>query len=132
MSESTPANGVGETLSVEDELVPVEEGLVEVRISTPDAESARALAQDLVNQRFAACVQILGPMVSVYTWQGEAREATEWLMLVKTTESSFEALSAHVVAAHRYDTPEIVAVPISRALLTYDAWVRSAVEPAQS
>lgn len=104
-----------------------EHPLIEVHISVPEAESARAIATELVRRQLAACVQILGPMASIYTWQGEPQQATEWLLLVKSTADRFEELTETVVAHHRYDTPEIVAVPVSHSLAAYGAWVRDSV-----
>lgn len=99
--------------------------LVEVHVSAPDPESAQRIAADLVARQLAACVQILGPMASVYTWQGEVHESQEWLLLAKSTEDAFPQLAAVVRSHHRYDVPEIVAVPISHAENDYATWVRS-------
>ena len=99
--------------------------LVEVRISTPDPGSAQRIAADLVARQLAACVQILGPMTSVYTWEGEVHEAQEWLLLAKSTEAAFPQLAAVVRSHHRYDVPEIAAVPITHVDDSYAAWVRS-------
>lgn len=102
--------------------------LIEVRISMPNAESARQMATGLVTAKLAACVQILGPMVSVYTWEGAAQEATEWLLLAKTTAAQFEPLTEHVLAQHRYDVPEVLAVPVVHALGDYGRWIRDGVQ----
>ena len=115
MSELSPGHMLGEY------------PLIEVHISMPEAEAAREMATELVRRQLAACVQILGPMASIYTWRGEPQQATEWLLLVKSTADRFEELTEAVVAHHRYDTPEIVAVPITHALGSYGAWVREAV-----
>lgn len=105
-------------------MTPTEPALVEAHISVPDAESARRLADQLVVRQLAACVQILGPMASVYTWKGEVHQSQEWLLLAKTTEAAFGDLAAVVRAEHRYDVPEIIAVPITQALGEYAEWVR--------
>lgn len=99
--------------------------LVEAHISMPDTESAQRVADDLVARQLAACVQVLGPIASVYTWQGEVHRAQEWLLLVKTTAEAFPRVAEAVRHQHRYDVPEIVAVPISHALSDYGQWVRS-------
>lgn len=99
-------------------------GLVEVHVSVPDAESARRIGSDLVARQLAACVQILGPMVSMYTWKGQTHESQEWLLVAKSTEDAFEQIVAAVQAGHRYDVPEIIAVPITQALGSYAEWVR--------
>jgi periplasmic divalent cation tolerance protein len=104
---------------------PAGSALVEARVSVPDAETARSMASDLVSRQVGACVQILGPVTSYYSWKGEVHQAHEWLLLVKTTAESFEQLTRVVRAHHRYDVPEIVAVPITQALGSYAGWVRS-------
>ena len=97
--------------------------LVEARVAVPDAESARRIAQDLVARQLAACVQVLGPMTSVYGWQGEVHRTEEWLLLAKTSAESFPALAQAVRELHSYDVPEVVAVPITQALAEYALWV---------
>ena len=93
-------------------------------MTTTDArDDADRLARGLVEQRLAACVQVLGPISSTYRWQGQLETAEEWLCLIKTTGSRFDALAAHVDANHHYDTPELTAVPISDGSPGYLAWV---------
>lgn len=106
------------------------DGLVEVHVTTPDAESALRIARELVARGEAACVQRVGPITSVYTWQGETEQAEEWLLLVKTTDEAFPSVCRTVEELHSYDVPEVVAVPITRALDAYGAWVRESAGPA--
>lgn len=98
--------------------------LVEVHLSAPDADAAKRIAGDLVARQLAACVQILGPMASVYSWKGEVHQSQEWLLLVKSTETAFPRLVEVVTQLHAYDVPEVVAVPIRHALADYADWVR--------
>jgi periplasmic divalent cation tolerance protein len=96
-------------------------------MTTTDArEDAERLARDVVEQRLAACVQVLGPISSTYRWKGEIETAGEWLCLMKTTAARFDALAAHVEANHGYETPELTAVPFSHGSAGYLAWVSSA------
>lgn len=120
MSEVTP-----------EQPVPGTSALLEIHITVPEAAAAHAMARDIVGQRLAACVQCLGPLTSLYTWEGEVQQTTEWLLLVKTTEEMFQAVSELVTANHRYDVPEIVAVPVSHTLGAYGAWVRDSVAPGR-
>lgn len=99
--------------------------LVEARVAVPDADSAQRIANGLVGRRLAACVQVLGPMTSVYTWKGEVHQAQEWLLLVKTTADAFPDVAETIVQQHRYDVPEVIAVPVSHALSEYASWVRN-------
>ncbi len=99
--------------------------LVEAHVSVPDADSAQRIASDLVARQLAACVQVLGPMASVYSWKGEVHQAQEWLLLVKTTADAFPRVAEVVAQQHRYDVPEVVAVPVTHALAEYATWVRN-------
>lgn len=89
----------------------------------PDAASARSLAEVLVAERLAACVNILAPCRSVYRWQGKVEDAEEVPLLIKTTADRYAALEAAIRAQHPYELPEIVAVPVARGLPDYLAWV---------
>jgi periplasmic divalent cation tolerance protein len=94
-----------------------------VLTNLPDADAARTLAGRLVEERLAACVNILAPCTSVYRWQGRVEEAQEVPLLVKTTAARYAALEAAIRAAHPYALPEIVALPVDRGLPDYLAWV---------
>ena len=96
-----------------------------VLTNLPDAASAQRLARLLVEQRFAACVNVLSPCTSVYRWQDGVEEASEVPLLIKTTRAAYAALEEAILAHHPYELPEIVAVPIERGLETYLAWLRS-------
>jgi periplasmic divalent cation tolerance protein len=96
-------------------------------MTTTDArEDAERLARGVVEERLAACVQVLGPISSTYRWKGEVENAEEWLCLMKTTATRFDALAAHVQANHGYETPELTAVPVSSGSAAYLAWVSAA------
>ncbi|MGO0577392.1 divalent-cation tolerance protein CutA [Ornithinimicrobium panacihumi] len=97
--------------------------LIEARISTPDGETARRIAETLVGGSDAACVQILGPMASVYQWKGELHRSNEYLLLVKTIEGAFPRVVDVVREHHRYDIPEVIAVPVNYGLAEYVDWV---------
>jgi periplasmic divalent cation tolerance protein len=89
----------------------------------PDAQSAQALAQRLVEAHLAACVNILPPCRSIYRWQGRTEQADEVPLLIKTGAARYAALEQAIRAGHPYELPEIVAVPIDRGLPAYLAWV---------
>ena len=91
--------------------------------SLPDAESARAFATRLVEQRLAACVNILAPCQSLYRWEGKLEEAEEVPLLIKTTVARYVALEEAIRAYHPYELPEIIAVPIEKGLPGYLAWM---------
>lgn len=91
--------------------------------SLPDMAAARELARSLVEQRLAACVNILPAMQSVYRWQGMVEQAEEFALLIKITEARYAELEAAIRVAHPYALPEIVALPIVAGLPAYLAWV---------
>jgi periplasmic divalent cation tolerance protein len=89
----------------------------------PDAESARALATKLIEQRVAACVNILAPCLSIYRWEGKLEEAEEVPLLIKTSAARYAALEEAIRAYHPYELPEIIAVRVEKGLPDYLAWV---------
>jgi periplasmic divalent cation tolerance protein len=94
-----------------------------VLTNLPDADRARALANELIGLRLAACVNILAPCVSVYRWEGEVEAAAEVPLLIKTTPARYPALEAAIRARHPYELPEIVAVPVTQGLPAYLDWL---------
>jgi len=94
-----------------------------VLTNLPDRETAERLAGVLVEQRLAACVNILAPCGSVYRWKGAVQREEEHPVLIKTTAERYPALEAAIRAAHPYELPEIIAVPIERGLPAFLAWV---------
>jgi periplasmic divalent cation tolerance protein len=95
----------------------------------PDRASAERLADKLVAERLAACINILAPCRSVYRWKGEVQHDEEHPMLVKTTRERFPALEAAIRAGHPYELPEIIAVPIAAGLDAYLEWVVAETRP---
>ena len=104
-----------------------EEAIV-VFITAANSEEAGRLAEMLVRQHLAACVQILPEMESVYRWQGKIERQKEILLIAKTTKSKFEELEREVRAIHSYETPEIVALPVMTASAPYLEWLLSSVK----
>jgi periplasmic divalent cation tolerance protein len=95
----------------------------------PDAASAARIADALVGERLAACVNVLPGLQSVYRWQGQVERASEVLLLIKTTRARLEALSARLVELHPYELPEVLAVDIAGGLPAYLAWIEHATAP---
>lgn len=91
----------------------------------PDHASAQKLAAVLVEQRLAACVNVLSPCTSVYRWQGQVETATEVPVFIKTTREHYPALEQAIKANHPYELPEIIAVPLVAGLPAYLEWVRT-------
>ncbi|MDR7069846.1 periplasmic divalent cation tolerance protein [Pseudoxanthomonas japonensis] len=89
----------------------------------PDADTAQRLARALVDERLAACVNLLPGVVSTYRWQGQVEQATEVQLLAKTTGERREALVARLAELHPYELPEILAVETAAGLPAYLDWV---------
>lgn len=89
----------------------------------PDAETALAVAEDLVSARLAACVNVLPGMRSVYAWKGTVERAEEVVAILKTREGLADALSAALKARHPYETPVILHLPTGGADADTAAWI---------
>lgn len=89
----------------------------------PDRAAAEKLADVLVENHVAACINILAPCRSVYRWQGAVQHDEEHPVLIKTTRQAYSRLEAQIRAHHPYELPEIIAVPIERGLPAYLDWV---------
>ena len=94
-----------------------------VFMTAASGEEATRLADMLVGAHLAACVQILPEMESVYRWEGKVERQSEVLLLAKTTQAKFADLEREVRALHTYETPEIVAVPITAGSAPYLEWL---------
>jgi len=90
-------------------------------------EEASRIANALVDERFAACVNILPPIRSIYRWQGAIEQAEETLLLIKSTTERFPALRDRIHELHSYEVPEIVGVPICEGSAAYLSWVAGEV-----
>jgi periplasmic divalent cation tolerance protein len=104
---------------------------VQVTTTTDSRQEAATLAKSAVEERLAACAQLVGPIASTYWWEGEIESAEEWMVLFKTTADSFEDLAALITELHSYDTPEIIATPVVAGSADYLRWVsdQTAGEP---
>lgn len=96
---------------------------IQVQITFPSSETAKMTAARLVEQRLAACAQILGPIRSVYVWNGKLEQEDEILLVAKTKASLFDELAAAVRTEHPYKCPQIVAVPIVHGTPDYFDWI---------
>jgi periplasmic divalent cation tolerance protein len=95
----------------------------------PGKEDARRIAHLLIDERLAACVQMM-PVESIYRWKGEVFQEGEILLLVKTRTALFDAAITRIKAAHPYEVPEIVATPFTAGFSGYFAWIDDNTAPA--
>jgi periplasmic divalent cation tolerance protein len=95
----------------------------------PDEATARRLAETLIGESLAACVNLIPAVTSVYRWQGKIEHAAEVLLVAKTTSERMAALQSALRSQHPYELPEIIAVPVSQGFDPYLDWVRQECTP---
>lgn len=100
-----------------------------VMTNLPDQASAEKLAHHLLEHKLAACINILAPCTSVYSWQGKVEQAVELPVLIKSTANRYDALQAAIVSLHPYELPEVIHVPIAGGLPAYLNWVSEGTKP---
>jgi len=90
-------------------------------------EEALRIATALIEAQLAACVNIVGPIESIYRWQGKVESAQEFLLLIKTTASRAAAVTARIRELHSYDLPEAIEVSIDGGSADYLSWIAESV-----
>lgn len=93
-----------------------------------DAGEAERIGRTVVEERLAACVNLLGPIRSIYRWKGRIETADEVAAIFKTSEAKADALISRIAGLHSYDVPAIVTWPIDKILVTYADWVEDNVD----
>jgi periplasmic divalent cation tolerance protein len=96
--------------------------------TTPSKIEAEKIAKTLLEERLIACANIIGPVQSLFWWQGKIDEAQEHLILMKTIKDLFSKLSGKVKALHSYQVPEIIAMPIVEGFKPYLEWLESSLK----
>lgn len=102
-----------------------ESGIVSIYVIFKDAAEAESVGRTVIEERLAACLNILGDTRSIYRWQGRIETATECAAVLKTSAVFAEALVRRIAELHSYDNPAITAWPIDFAPEPYVRWVRS-------
>jgi periplasmic divalent cation tolerance protein len=95
----------------------------QVSVAAPDADEAERLGRIAVENHFAACAQVSGPITSRYWWDGELLADTEWICVLITTAQRLVSLTDALLAAHSFKVPEVVATPIVAGAPAYLAWI---------
>jgi periplasmic divalent cation tolerance protein len=103
---------------------------VKVVLVTAPVEAAKSLASRLVEERLAACVNLVPGVQSVYRWKGQVADEAETLLVVKTTDALLGALRRRVVELHPYAVPEVVALEVVDVHPAYAQWVEESVSDA--
>ena len=101
---------------------------VQAITTTETRADAQAIANALVEQRLAGCVQVMGPITSTYWWESKVETAEEWLCLIKSRRDLYEELEQVIREAHPYDVPEILAVPVTAGSKPYLEWLDGELE----
>jgi periplasmic divalent cation tolerance protein len=99
-----------------------------VLCTVPDRDSAEEMANILIADNLAACVNILPGITSVYRWEDKIEQGNELLLVIKTARTAYKALQAKIVDLHPYELPEIIAVPIEDGLPAYLNWLTQSLE----
>ena len=96
---------------------------IQVVTTVDSEEAAEQLARGITGARLAACVQIVGPIRSLYWWHGQLEDAREWQLVVKTTSARLPDLEAHIKDNHSYETPEVTGIEILWGSREYLDWI---------
>lgn len=102
-------------------------GCCQVTTTLPDQAAAEQLGATLVQERLAACAQVVGPISSVYWWQGRVERSGEWYCHLKTTRARLRAIERRLRELHPYELPELVAVPLVDGDQRYLKWIEESV-----
>lgn len=98
-------------------------GHVIVASTTDSEDAARDLAAGVIEATLGACAQVIGPITSVFRWEGTVQTEQEWRVEIKTAADRVAALTEHIKANHSYDVPEIIATPITGGSAEYLSWL---------
>jgi periplasmic divalent cation tolerance protein len=95
-----------------------------VLVTCGSEEEALKIANTLVEDRLAACVNLVSPIRSIYRWEGKIWDEKEWLLVIKTQKQTFEEVEKKVKSLHSYSVPEIISLPILEGSLSYLNWIK--------
>lgn len=102
-----------------------------VLVTLPSVEAARKMARTLVEEELAACGNVVPGIDSIYRWEGEVQQGQEALLILKSTEPTFETLRARVVELHDYECPEVLRLDVAAGHVPYLDWIAASVRPAR-
>ena len=94
-----------------------------VLCTCPDRTAAERIAETVVGERLAACVNIVPGLTSIYRWEGQIQRDAEWLLLIKTRQAVYPPLEARIRELHPYQVPEVIALPIQVGAAAYLDWI---------
>ncbi|UCH96485.1 MAG: divalent-cation tolerance protein CutA [Candidatus Aminicenantes bacterium] len=100
---------------------------LQITTTTDSKELAMQIAEKLVEQKLAACVQVSGPITSIYEWKGKIENAQEWYCVIKTRKNLYPQVEESIKTLHPYEVPEIIALPILQGKKDYLDWITQVV-----
>ena len=98
-------------------------GYIVVLVTVPDEQTALTIANALVKERMAACVQVDQPITSIYSWKGAIEKDKEWRIVIKSREERFGEIKKVILEIHPYDVPQIIALPVVQGHEDYLTWI---------
>ena len=101
---------------------------VQITTTTGKRQDAEQIAAELVSRRLAGCVQVSGPVVSTFRWQGKVETGEEWLCVIKTSRDKIADIKRAFDEIHPYDVPEMIATPIVEGSEAYLDWLKEQIE----
>ncbi|MEM2889468.1 MAG: divalent-cation tolerance protein CutA [Candidatus Bathyarchaeia archaeon] len=104
---------------------------VQVLTTCETKGQAEKIAEALVDRKMAGCVQIVGPITSIYRWKGQIEKAQEWLCLIKTRAKLYVEVEKIIIQNHTYETPEIISTPITAGNIEYLQWLKNEVRTTE-
>lgn len=102
--------------------------LIQVQTTVDSSSKATEIANQLVESRLAACVQISSPVVSVYRWDSEIQQTPEYVLAIKSTRAAWPMLQNLLSEIHPYDEPQIIALPIQESSDSFASWVNEQID----
>jgi len=100
---------------------------IQITTTTDNEELAMKIAGKLVEKKIAACVQVSGPITSIYEWKGKIENTREWYCVIKTRKNLYQEVEEAIKALHTYEVPEIIALPILEGNKDYLDWITQVV-----
>ncbi|GAB6275099.1 MAG: divalent-cation tolerance protein CutA [Peptococcaceae bacterium] len=101
---------------------------LQVITTTEKKDTAEEIAQKVVAKKLAACVQVVGPIISTYWWQNKIEKSEEWLCLIKTKKELYNELESTIIKIHPYEIPEVIALPIVTGNKDYLKWLEDNID----
>jgi len=99
-----------------------------VLVTCGSEEEAEKIANSLIEERLAACVNMISPVRSIYRWEGKIWDEREWMLIIKTQKKRFEDLEKKVKSLHSYSVPEVIALPVVEGFAPYLKWLEENTE----